>query len=96
MSDQTEDRLNEIDYKLDSLQKSNEKILDCLKGNGMNPKEKGLIGDMEKAAIKISLLEDRIDALEKLKDKFIYLALGAGAALGWSITDLIGKIFSKH
>jgi uncharacterized protein YydD (DUF2326 family) len=89
-------QIQENNVKLATLIDQNKSIMDLLKGNPLNANDRGMLGEIQKLHEKDDAIEKRITKLEKFKDRMVYVGAGMGLVGGWGITDLLGKIFSKH
>jgi hypothetical protein len=63
-------------------------LLLLLKGNEMNPEDKGVVGT-------INELKREVASLKRFKDKTVYLLIGFSFGAGWAISDFISKFLAK-
>jgi hypothetical protein len=63
-----------------------DKIIDILSGNDLDRNDSGLVGDVRQLKI-------RVAKLERWKDRVIYILIGASFVAGWTIPDILNKIF---
>lgn len=75
------DRLDQMEDKLDDLKDQVTKILVALTGDELQM-DKGLIAEYKE-------IRDRVSKLEALKNKVIWVSIGAGLAVGISIDKVI-------
>lgn len=74
-------RLDHMEQKIDDLQKDVNKILTALTGDDLKMDE-GLIAEYKE-------LKGRVQKLEALKAKIIWVSIGAGVAAGISIDKVV-------
>jgi hypothetical protein len=75
--------------EFNKLSKKMDKVIDILSGDQeFDKSDTGMVGEMKQ-------LKARVTKLERWKDRVIYLLIGAAFAGGWTLSDLIGKFFSK-
>jgi hypothetical protein len=72
-------RLDNMEQKLTTVEGKVDRILVALTGDELN--EKGLISQFNS-------LKERVEKLESLKTKIIYLGTGAGVACGFFVKDI--------
>jgi len=75
------DRLDQMEDKLDNLNDKVDKIFTALTGDDLQI-DRGLIAEYKE-------LRDRVTKLEYLKNKIIWIGIGAGAAIGISLNKII-------
>lgn len=63
-----------------------DKIIDMLSGSEFDKNDNGLVGDVRQ-------LKVRVAKLERWKDRVIYFLIGASFFAGWTIPDLLSKLF---
>lgn len=74
-------RLDKMEEKLDQLETKVDRILNALIGDTLQI-DKGLIAELKET-------RDRVSKLEALKNKIIWVSIGAGIAAGISLNKLI-------
>ncbi len=70
------------------LQRDVHQILELLRGNDLDRNDGGLVGIVSKN-------KDRIEKLEKLKDRFTWILIGMTAPTSFGIMQLVGWVFDK-
>lgn len=72
--------------EITKLNQKVDKIIDILSGNEYDKNDSGLVGDVRQLKI-------RVAKLERWKDRVIYILIGASFVAGWTIPDILSKIF---
>ena len=75
------ERLDKMEQQLDDLEIKVDKILNALTGDELQI-DKGLITEYKE-------IRDRVSKLEALKNKIIWVSIGAGLAVGISLDKII-------
>lgn len=75
------ERLDKMEQQLDDLEIKVDKILNALTGDKLQM-DKGLIPELKE-------MRDRVSKLEALKNKIIWVSIGAGLAVGISLNKII-------
>jgi hypothetical protein len=83
-----EQRFDEVEHKLESIEGNVEKLLFLLTGNSINKNDPGMVGEFAQ-------LKSRVAKLERWKDRVVYFLIGASFFAGWTIPDILMKFF-KH
>lgn len=76
---QMKTQLTKLDNKVD-------RVIEMLSGNEYDKNDNGLTGEVRQLNI-------RVAKLEKWKDRVIYVLVGASFVAGWTIPDILQKIF---
>lgn len=79
-----------MEQRLGYIEKKVDKILTILSGDKeFDSTDVGMIGEMAD-------MRKRLEKLEKWKDRVLYFLIGAGFVGGYTISDLLAKLFTKH
>lgn len=79
-----------MEQRLGYIEKKVDKILTILSGDKeFDSTDVGMIGEM-------SDMRKRLEKLERWKDRVLYFLIGAGFVGGYTISDLLAKLFTKH
>jgi hypothetical protein len=84
----SQEDIEEIKLNLRQFKKSQEDLLNLLKGNPYNPKDTGVLGTVHATTEKVELLT-------KWKDRVTYVAIGASLVsvpAGWGIVETIKSL----
>lgn len=79
----------EISARMDSFEEKQNEMLALLRGQPINPEDRGLIG-------KVNSHSKRILSLERFKDRGIYIVVGISIGAGYGIGTLVLKLFFNH
>lgn len=85
MENNTEE-IHQMKIEMSQLNKKVDKIIDILSGNDLDKNDNGVVGDVRQ-------LKMRVARLERWKDRAVYLLIGASFVAGWTIPDILQKIF---
>lgn len=78
--------IHQMKNEMSQLNKKVDKIIDILSGNEYDKNDNGVVGDVRQLKI-------RVAKLERWKDRVIYILIGASFVAGWTIPDILQKIF---
>lgn len=79
-----------MEQRLGYIEKKVDKILTILSGDKeFDSTDVGMIGEMAD-------MRKRLEKLERWKDRVLYFLIGAGFVGGYTISDLLAKLFTKH
>lgn len=87
--DEILDRQEEMSRVQQKLNMDMELILMLLRGNVLDSRDKGLIGQVDENT-------DEIKKLKNFKDKGIWVSIGATLAGGWGFIDVIRRLTHKQ
>lgn len=90
--------VQEIKEQLTDLQGSVNSMLDLIRGNKLNPDDKGLLGDLMQQDVKIKLIEANVNVLLEDKRRFKWamgkLLVGGGVLIGL-VEFILSQFFKK-
>jgi hypothetical protein len=79
----------QVEEKLISVERKVSTILDLIAGNNLNKDDKGIVG-------KVVSHDDRLDDLEKWRDRLVWTVIGMGLPASVGIWEILRKIILKN
>jgi hypothetical protein len=79
----------QVEEKLVSVERKVSTILDLIAGNNLNKDDKGIVG-------KVVSHDDRLDDLEKWRDRLVWTVIGMGLPASVGIWEILRKIILKN
>lgn len=90
--------LEEVDGKVDTIREDIRTIITLLTGTKYDESQ-GLINRFEKETMdnetRFDKMEKRLDTIEKLRDRILYIGIGLGMSIGTSVAGFLYNIYGK-
>lgn len=85
--DECMEKVDKVQETTNNIDDSMAKIIQLLKGNPLNDKDKGIIGMVFENNL-------RLTRLERFRDRVIWMVAGGGVCGGWFLSDILTKLFN--